>query len=155
MPRFIFLVIYILFATSSLYAKEAKTAVTKGRSQEFTLLDKQEEMAVKEEVLRPKVQYLAEGLRDPFKSPIVKDTSYKSSEVKALPQLNIQGLIWGGTFPQAVINNKVVKIGDTVVEGARITDISKEGVTVLYNGMTYQLSSPAAVTAGAEGNPKK
>jgi hypothetical protein len=98
-------------------------------------------------VLRQKVEYKAELLRDPFRSPIVKDIANaggaKTSEVaqKKAPPLKIQGIIWGGRFNQAIINNKVVKIGDTV-EGARIINIDRHRIIVFFEGEQYTLLSP-------------
>jgi len=54
----------------------------------------------------------------------------------------LQGLVWGGDFPQAIINNKMVKIGDTI-EGVEVVAIGKEGVTLVYANKKYNLSSPS------------
>lgn len=101
----------------------------------------------KEEVVivRPDIEYKAEGLDDPFTEPFLveEDNQGQSSlsEGAQVPLTNviIQGLIWGGRFPQAIINNKVVKVGDTV-EGMRITAIDKEGITLFFNERQYHLS---------------
>jgi hypothetical protein len=55
----------------------------------------------------------------------------------------VQGVIWGGIMPQAIINNKIVNIGD-VIEGAEVIEISKKGVTLLYKKRKYTLPSPAS-----------
>ncbi|MFC1804229.1 hypothetical protein ACFLZ3_00120 [Candidatus Omnitrophota bacterium] len=107
-------------------------------------------------ISRPKVQYAASALRDPF-------SEYKSEEPVALedkqkkeaatpPSLTVQGIIWGGKFPQAIINDRAVKEGDSL-EGARIVRIEKQGVNILYYGTLYTLSSPAKMTLDElEGN---
>ena len=112
-------------------------------------LEKQEKQAPAQRIIRPNLEYKAEGFRDPFKEPIVQKPTAagiaagpESAETPP-PLLNVQGLIWGGALPQAIINDKVVKIGDSI-EGARITNIAKDGVTVLFEGRQYNLSSPAA-----------
>jgi hypothetical protein len=64
-------------------------------------------------------------------------------EKKPLPELKVQGVIWGGNFPQAIVNNKVLKVGDTV-EGVEIKSIDKKGITVLFEGSESTISSPAA-----------
>jgi hypothetical protein len=56
----------------------------------------------------------------------------------------VQGVIWGTELPQAIINNKVVKVGDTIEE-VRILDIQKGGITVFYKSRNYTISSPAGV----------
>ena len=97
------------------------------------------------------IEYKAEGLKDPFQ-PFEKETKVvpQPSEVPGgvnkempLPRLVIQGVVWGSNLPQVIINNKVLKIGDTI-EGARISAISKEGVVLFYGNQQYNLSSPAS-----------
>jgi hypothetical protein len=99
-----------------------------------------------EPALREKVEYKAEGLKDPFRSPFmkaaVKAGGATGTSQKKTPPLKVQGIIWGGKFNQAIINNKVVKIGDTV-EGARVINIDKHGITVFFEGEQYTLLSPA------------
>lgn len=110
----------------------------------------------------PKVEYKAEGLRDPFQSPIKEEevkVELPKKPVKPLPPLTVQGIIWGGSLSQAIINDKVVKKGDTVsvkIGGTtgeiRIIDISKDGITVSFEEQVYNLSSPAGVSLES---PKK
>jgi len=104
-------------------------------------------------ILREKVEYSAAALKDPFESPIVEnvvDLKKNAAEVK-LPVLKVQGLIWGGNFPQAIINNKVVRVDDEV-DGAKIVSIEKDGLWVSFNDKQYNLSSPVAVTKSVK-NP--
>jgi hypothetical protein len=99
-----------------------------------------------ETIQRPAVDYSAQDLRDPFMLKAGGKATPKigqGGERKPLPQLNVQGLIWGGKFPQAIINNKVVKVGD-VLDNVEILEIDKDGVTVLFEGLQYDLSSPVA-----------
>lgn len=93
-----------------------------------------------------KTEYTAENLRDPFWRqqdyapeqakevvPLAKEPE------KPLPALTVQGIIWDSKRPQAIINNKVLNLGDTISE-ARITDINKNGVTVSFYSREYNLS---------------
>jgi len=96
-------------------------------------------------ILRPKVEYTAEAARDPFQSVAVQaagPTVTTAGEIKA-PPLKVQGLIWGGKFPQAIINNKVVKTGDTV-ENSQVLSIEKDGVTILFENNQFKLPAPKA-----------
>lgn len=101
-------------------------------------------------VLRPPIEYTAEKLRDPFQGVKIEKEE-KASEITtptALPpSLTIQGLVWGGSFPQAIINNKVFKVGD-MIEGCRIIDINKGGVTIFFGGRQYNINAPAAANRG-------
>lgn len=106
-----------------------------------------------ETIVRPKPEYKATGLRDPFQSQIYESEDWKATqkaadikaaaeEEKPLPSLNVQGVIWGGNFPQAIINDKVVKVGD-VVEGVSIVNIDKYGIEVFFENRKHILPSPA------------
>ena len=102
-------------------------------------------------IVRPHIEYKATDLRDPFQSPREKKGTEKQVaqimvKERPLPNLVIAGIVWGGNFPQAIINNKVVKIGDTLEE-ARIIDIKRDGVTLSFDNRLYNLFSPAAVSA--------
>lgn len=101
----------------------------------------------------PSLNYTASGLRDPFETylPRKKTADLKSAKkddsgeevgtVKPFPTFSIQGIIWGGQFPQAIINNKIVKAGD-VIEEAKIIGIEKDGVDFLFYGSEYKVSAP-------------
>jgi len=125
-----------------------------------TLEEKMPSQPKKEEetLLQPVVEYKAGNLRDPFqesderKLELSPEGKAEPAKVSMPPSLEIQGIAWGGSFPQAIINNQVVKIGD-VLSGAEIINISKEGVTVLYSGKRHEYLSPAKISL--EGSAKK
>jgi len=88
--------------------------------------------------------YTAGDLRDPFKSLLLieprrerqeETVSAASTEVPVSPppHLAVQGVLWGGSQPQAIINHKVYRVGDTI-EGVTILSIGRQGVTVDYQG---------------------
>lgn len=100
---------------------------------------------------RPEVQYKAEGLKDPFRGVEQKTVSsegvaHAAPQSKPLPPLTVTGLIWGGAFPQAIVNNKIVRIGDMVAPEVKVVDITKEGVVVFFDYKNYSLPPPAIVT---------
>lgn len=100
-----------------------------------------------EVIERPNVEYRARGLRNPFEQPITDSEPSDGSlrpQRESLPSLTVQGVIWGGSFPQAIVNNKVIKVGD-VLEGVDIVAIDKEGVTVSYAGVEYKLTTLPAM----------
>ncbi len=97
-------------------------------------------------ITRPKVSYTARGLRNPFEQPGGEgsDERQGTKKERVLPRLTVQGIIWDGNFPQAISENKVVKARDTL-EGARIVSISKDGITVIFDGVEHKLTTlPAA-----------
>ena len=99
-----------------------------------------------EQINRPKVEYKAQGLRDPFQ-PLLTEQKVNNvavpQEEKPLPNFTVQGVVWGGVFPQAIINDKIVKIGDMLGE-AKILEIDKKGITVLFANKEYVLSPSVA-----------
>ncbi len=100
--------------------------------------------------------YKAEGLKDPFRTwikrsdqPVMEEKKEDKAD-KPLPALTIEGIIWGGKFPQAIVNGQVVKVGESIMAGTanagdkvRIDAISRDGITVFFNNRTYEVSSPA------------
>ena len=97
----------------------------------------------KEEPTQQKVK--AHDFPDPFASWLPKkildrvgDTAMRfpvrqqSQQEVAPPSLTIQGLIWNTDMPQAIVNGKIVKIGD-IIDGAEVINISKEGITIRHN----------------------
>jgi len=95
-----------------------------------------------------KIEYKSEDLKDPFQEEKIeiKEQPQVEIEIKPLPSLQIQGIVWGGGFPQAIINNKVVRVGDTIEE-VRITDINKSGVTVFSGNRQYNLSTSSPINS--------
>jgi len=91
--------------------------------------------------VRPKVQYKADSLRDPFEGYIKKKPGTVKGPKAQLPPLVVQGVIWGTSLPQAIINNKVVKVGDKI-QGVEIIKIEKGRIEVVFEGWHYNLSSP-------------
>jgi hypothetical protein len=108
-----------------------------------------EETATEGVIVRPVVEYKADKLRDPFRTYLKKEEPKEVLQeitlVKPkldLGKLNVQGIIWGGKIPQAIINNKVLTIGN-LIEGAEILSIEKKGITLSYNGAIFDLIAPA------------
>lgn len=65
------------------------------------------------------------------------------------PQLTISGVVWNTNRPQAIINDQVVDIGDTISIGVvnetiknttKIVSISKSSIEIEYQGHTFQLT---------------
>ncbi len=98
----------------------------------------------------PAAEYKASAVRDPFKAKALDIKKFNETPVdkRPLPKLNVQGLVWGGNTPQAIIDNKVVKIGD-IIQGMRIVAITKEGVTVNLDKEEYIISVPLISDIGA------
>jgi hypothetical protein len=93
-------------------------------------------------ISRPSVEYTSDDLRDPFQGVNTKPAASRDLDkmtVKELPKMTVQGIMWGGMFNQAIINNKVVKAGD-LIEGAQVISIEKSKIILLFENSKYTLS---------------
>ncbi len=57
---------------------------------------------------------------------------------KPLPNITINGIIWNSERPQAIINGKIVDVGDTIAE-IYITAIRKTGIDGRFDGRSVTL----------------
>jgi len=125
------------------------SGIAKKLSGELAATPTQESGETEEIIVRPNIVYKSERLRDPFQSylekkesPVVTPQIPEPEPIEVpLPDLELQGLFWGGKFPQAIINNKVVKETDMIGQ-VKIISINKDGVTVLFTNREYKLSAP-------------
>ncbi|MCX5669031.1 MAG: hypothetical protein NTX89_02790 [Candidatus Omnitrophica bacterium] len=108
-------------------------------------------------IARPVMEYESDKLRDPFERYLVKEVPKElpqeitdSAKPKLdLSKLKVQGIIWGVKTPQAIINAKVLTVGD-LIEGAKILKIEKKGVTLGFNGEIFDLAVPGQSSVQAE-----
>ncbi|MBI1991863.1 MAG: hypothetical protein HYY90_06035 [Candidatus Omnitrophica bacterium] len=107
--------------------------------------------------VKPSAQatYTAASLRDPLRSLLPQGPTLEpqsSASLPAMPERGvtppmnlrpptfaIQGLLWGGREPKAIIDGEVYGVGD-VVQGATITSIGREGITVDLGGHSMDLA---------------
>lgn len=107
------------------------------------------EMAKPEDIIkRTVVEYKSGDLTDPFKKLIFKDEDQDANLNAGLDKpdvsfgsFQVQGIIWGGRIPQAIINNKVLTVGD-LIDKAEILSIDKNGVTLVSSGVIGNLAAP-------------
>lgn len=69
-----------------------------------------------------------------------------------LKDLKVSGVIWDTPMPQAIISDKVVKIGD-VINGSTIILIDKKGVEITHNGLKYLLTVSENKDSASRGKP--
>jgi len=69
--------------------------------------------------------YDRKGKRDPF---IPLEETEKGTK---LAWLSLEGILWTPERPLAIINDQIVSKGD-IVQGAKVINIKKEGVTLRY-----------------------
>lgn len=92
-------------------------------------------------VTRPLVEYTSSTLRDPFQGVNTRPASGSQAQVqvKELPAMTVQGIMWGGKFNQAIVNSKVIKAGDSI-EGAQVVSIEKNKIVLIYESRKYTLT---------------
>lgn len=61
-----------------------------------------------------------------------------AAEQITITDLELQGIFWGSANPQAIINRKILSVGDQV-EGAEVQAITKESVTLSRDGQEFEL----------------
>lgn len=85
--------------------------------------------------------YDSHGKKDPFSPPVISAVEKAGTEV--LAGVRLEGIIWDEKKPIAVINDKVVGIGDEI-SGAKIIDIRQNEVIFDVNGqmVTVKLRTP-------------
>ena len=76
--------------------------------------------------------------RDPFLSAVKKKEEVEESLPVQPPKLVLKGIAWDETEPLALINDLVVKEGDTI-QGARIVKIDFDQVTVGYVSKNFAI----------------
>ena len=110
----------------------------------------------------PEVRYTAKDLRDPLVSLLpVKAPNRPKPEAPVgqsqapsaplqPPHLTVQGMIWGGARPQALIDRTLYGVGD-IVQGAKIVAIDQGGVSIEIQGATFRLTPIQAPHGSASG----
>lgn len=87
------------------------------------------------------LSYSAENVRDPFESYIKEIQVINNSVVDenvVLPELTVQAVVWGGPFPQAIVNDIILRINDTVGDTeAKVIGISKSRVDFEYKRVLF------------------
>lgn len=101
-------------------------------------------------VVRPNVSYTAdqlEGVIDPFEPAVKKEEPLLTTQELieqgdfVPPELTIQAIIWGGPFPQAIVNDRIVRVGDVISE-AMVVDIHSDGIVFSYKNKQFGVASP-------------
>lgn len=72
--------------------------------------------------------------KTPQRKPEAKETP--------MPHFAVTGIVWNTDRPQAIINGRIVNIGDTISE-IEIKDIRQSGIDVLFQGETVTIKPGA------------
>lgn len=95
--------------------------------------------------------YDSHGKKDPFSPPVIKAVEKAGTEV--LTGVRLEGIIWDERNPVAVINDKVVSVGDEI-SGAKIVEIRQNEVIFDVNGQLISVKLRLE-EAGGEASAKQ
>lgn len=102
--------------------------------------EKWKEVEILEKVMPKGIEAISyvDSERIPFEGPFDKEKEkLEVDESITLPALTFQGMVWNSQRPQAIIDNKVYDIGDSIVLGQdqdeiKVKDIAKNGMILEY-----------------------
>ena len=78
-------------------------------------------------------------IRDPFLASLDSNILRAPTEnLEPVVNLNLQGILWDKRVASAIINSKVVKIGD-LIYGKTVVDIEQDKVILMENGKIHIL----------------
>ncbi|MBN1404944.1 MAG: hypothetical protein JW946_00305 [Candidatus Omnitrophica bacterium] len=87
-------------------------------------------------------EYNADNLSDPLKNKLYV---YLADNISAIqkntvlvqpPSISILGLVWDTSRPQAIIDGKILSVGEEV-SGCRLLSVERDGVKVEYKGYEF------------------
>lgn len=117
----IFLVLLMIVVWSNAFKKKPKRSIASGKAKSSQSVSKEDadivfwgERSVKK---RLKSEFKSLG-RDPFSL---------GKEAASLADLNLIGILWDESFPQAIINGEIVKVGD-VINNNKVVEIKRDKV---------------------------
>ena len=94
----------------------------------------------RKKVIKPSTEATKKDI--PKREPVRKRVSVKTQPVEIAPPepptLVISGLVWNSDRPQAIINSRVIDVGDTI-ETIQVVAIRKEGVEIEFQGKTITI----------------
>ena len=96
----------------------------------------------------PAAALLVLPTRDPFQPPAIATADAAAPGLRndggggAATPLRLQGIVWGVHPPKAIINDRIVTIGESV-NGAQVMAIDRDGITVEYQGQRAVLRLPS------------
>ena len=93
--------------------------------------------------------------RNPFQWPAGQLQKFKQAAAKEGPSpfadITLNAIIYSEDTPQAVINNVLVREGDTI-RGARVTDIGRNSVTLNHRGRSKSFQFDQGFQLQTSGN---
>jgi len=88
------------------------------------------------------IGYAVAVTRAPLESPFEAGKTEMVASDIALPAMTFQGMVWSSTRPQAIVDNKVYDIGDTIETSTgeaavKVKGIQRDGIHLRYRGKEF------------------
>ena len=80
--------------------------------------------------------YDSHGKKDPFAPPVLSGA--EKVDIEMLTGIKLEGIIWDEKNPMAIINDKIVGVGEEIA-GAKIVGITENEVVFNVNGQEIKL----------------
>ncbi len=123
----------------------SKSVGPKGIPVQNVILPESAKQAVSKEISAgntqiTEIKYTGKEDRDPLDNSVLRQQKPEVKKEDAFPKENflVSAVIWGSKKPQAIINDKVVAIGEKI-NGWEIIGIDKKGVRVNFEGQEILL----------------
>jgi competence protein ComGC len=148
-PVFLLFLIYFL-------AKN-RTRDTSAVSQE-SIEDIIKRVSIPEKLMTVKYESSRDPLRDLINAYYIKkeaELKLKNPEkpLEPPPLVKIEGLLWNTNKPQAIVAGRILNVGDEV-EGFKILEIGKEGITIEYSGNPLLLTPKRSFSSETRQSPE-
>jgi len=117
------------------------------KNEEQTVVNPPKPVVVVQPVKPPVVQVVVPKKPEPSPNPVAVVVPKEAEFTFGNMQLN--GVIWNTDLPQAIINDRIVSVGQGL-NGAKITAITKEGLEVVHKGKRYILTIRTETEAAAD-----
>ena len=101
------------------------------------------------------VRYTGKTFRDPFTDPGTDTAKKDAARLEtSYESLKLQGILYDVGNPRAIVNGKIVAVGDIVTGQAMVSAINKDEVILEANGKKYVLKQNVRKTTD-DTEPKK
>jgi hypothetical protein len=81
------------------------------------------------------------------KKQLLSQTEVVPAQQIGITDLELQGIFWNVSNPQAIINRQIVSVGDRI-DSAEVEAITKEGVILSLNGQRFNLKPETFRSSG-------
>lgn len=139
--------ITILALVTFLFSQSTAFAVSRKYSEPTLRNPFQPRLPIRKKVITPSTEATKKAIEKKKAAQKKKAAEITKATIQAKPVevappeppiMVISGLVWNSDRPQAIVNNKVIDVGDTI-ETIQIVAIRKEGIEIEFQGKTITI----------------